>query len=48
MKQMIIMLSMIILGIVLAGLILSFGQTAEGLADTTQTQITDVLKLKAN
>ncbi len=48
MKQMIIMLSMIILGIVLAGLIMGFGETAEGLAGTTKTQITDTLKLKVN
>ena len=40
MKQIIVMVAMIALGIAIAGFVMGFGDTAETLVNTTKTKIT--------
>ncbi|MDR1272150.1 MAG: hypothetical protein LBK04_04065 [Clostridiales Family XIII bacterium] len=39
MKQMIVLLATIILGIALAGMVMSFGDTAKGVTDSTKSRL---------
>ena len=44
-KQLIVLISMLLLGIAIAGLILSFGDTAEDLHDSANSKIMTVFEL---
>ena len=46
MKQMIVLLSTVILGIAIAAMILSFKDTSQGLADSTKAKIENALGLE--
>ncbi|MDR2487231.1 MAG: hypothetical protein LBD12_04630 [Clostridiales Family XIII bacterium] len=45
MKQMIILLSMIILGIAISAMVLSFKAPTQSITDSTQTKMTEQLSL---
>lgn len=45
MKQMIILLSMVILGIAISAMVLSFKDTTQSITDSTRTKMSDQLNL---